>query len=631
MSFIQFVPAEPKRKAPTHPSANTSIQGKNAKVEHQEDTSIHNVRELRSRIQQIRSGWFSGESKRQNSDYNPSEHDKIKFNINLYLGQCLQFFVDEPSEATALVLDSEDLGSSATLAAFELQPSHIYVPNYWKGGTEYSLMKERLPTLGCFPISLENFIRAFGESTDTDSFRVQLTQKMARTSYTGNAPGIVTPLPERFEHLDFSYLDYCNKFMNTTGINNAETVSYMFRRNMFSRTSPFVLAVTGSLHAVTLADLNDELLRYKSFVTKAASDNSYTIREDQFFVYNRSHQEGGVEESLAHKKENFDIVPTDVHLHTQSHSSKMFFMSFVGNAPPEKLRQWDALFETCGSGKCKLQFAHRECLYQRGKDRLHLSKPFCNYRITDLYFWDPHFVGYDDLETLLTAFAPVPRFGSDMDEDVDALEICNKRVDLPEGMFKTFKVTPGTIIEVIDMTKVIEITRSARSGRNSIQYWGKKFELDSFYHIKTPVVSGKVSIECILGNIIGIHFTQSSHIHIDGVEEMKASCFLIQVDDFIKMLDDVPSDGGGESKSDIRMSDSESDSDSDDSDSHDSDSDDSDSDVIPYNLHYWGESRLRNLGLDTLRQLCRDREIEITDGAHTDTCIRKLLEWKDRQ
>ena len=161
--------------------SNLNVHSK--KVYNQKDNLIHNVQELRERVDNIRRGWFVGESKRQNEGYSPTEHDKIKFNINLYLGQCLQFFVDDPKTTTAIVLDSEDLGTSATLAAFGLQPRHIYVPNYWDGGSEYVSMKEHLPELGCFPISLEGFISALGDSTNTANFRTRLNDKYKATKY----------------------------------------------------------------------------------------------------------------------------------------------------------------------------------------------------------------------------------------------------------------------------------------------------------------------------------------------------------------------------------------------------------------------------------------------------------------
>jgi len=527
------------------------------KVDHQRDSSVHNVQELRNRVDKIRKGWFSGESKRNNKGYSPSEHDKIKFNINLYLGQCLEFFTEDPAEATAIVLDSEDLGSSATLAAFGVQPKHIYVPNYFEKNTEYTTMKANLPELASFPVSLEGFLTALEDSQDTADFHKKLRSEWKSTRYNTRRPALVEPLPTRFEHLDFAYLDYCGMFMNSARPNNADTVDAMFAKHVFPEDSAFILAITGSLHAISIKDLNKELNRYKSAVIGSATENGYRLKEDQFFVYNRSHQEGGVEESLAHRKENFDEIPEDVHFKKQSHSSKMFFMSFIGNGKQETLDEWDELFDpTCPDGLCKVQFGRRECLYQRGfinKDRVVLTKPFCNYRITNLYFWDTSFSNY---AATIEKFAGVPVFEEEEEEDdeedqktdAEFLEEFNrikKYRKLPEGILTTFKVIKstkrkmGTIEEIIDMTKVIEQVRVARNERGEgyqIEHEGYTITLDGVYEIETDIVSGKVSIECILGDIVGIHFTESDHIDIPGVENILSSAFLIQIDDFCGML-----------------------------------------------------------------------------------------------
>merc|ERR1711865_828108 len=263
----------------------------------------------------------------------------------------------------------------------------------------------------------------------------------------------------------------------------------------------------------------------------------------------------GVEESLAHRNENFDEIPEDVHFKKQSHSSKMFFMSFIGNGEQKTLDGWDQLFDTtCPHGLCKVQFGRRECLYQRGFKNEYgfvLTKPFCNYRITNLYFWDTSFSNYD---ATMLKFATVPTFDEEEDgeedpkTDAELLEEINKIKKyrkLPEGILTTSKVikatkrSMGTIQEIVDMTKVIEIVRVARNKQKKeyqIKRHGNTITLDGVYEIQTTVVSGKVSIECILGDVVGIHFTESDDIDILGVENILSSAFLIQIDDFCKML-----------------------------------------------------------------------------------------------
>ena len=75
--FKQFQKTEPKKS------------DKSDKVDYQ----IENVMQLRQSVDEIRDGWFGQENKRKGEGYTPSEHDKIKFNINLYLGQMAQFFL----------------------------------------------------------------------------------------------------------------------------------------------------------------------------------------------------------------------------------------------------------------------------------------------------------------------------------------------------------------------------------------------------------------------------------------------------------------------------------------------------------------------------------------------------------
>ena len=512
---------------------------------------IENLVQLRQRVSKIRSGWFADESKRQGNGYVPSEHDKIKFNINLYLGQTFQYFVKDIRDATAVVLDSDDLGTSATLKAFNFNTKNIYVPNYFDRYTDYTIIKKRVRDLGCFPVGLEQFFRAWGDSKTDQEFQENLigTYEVARYRVK---PDLIDPLPTRFEHLDFAYLDYCNMFETkdkTTGKSNKDTVNYMFEKHMFPTEKPYVLAITGSLMFFENAKLNSTLERYKNAVLSSARLNGYEhIREDQFFVYNRSHQQGEVEEVIAHR--DSEDIPNDIKHKEVTHSSKMFFMSFVGGASVYKLAQWDSLFKICDGGQCKLQFGHRECLYQRGKDRLHLSKPFCNYRITEFYFADP---GKKKLRDFIAKFQDVPmvktkevvdgavEFYKAVDE---ALTYYNTRSRLPEGIRKSFK--EGA--DIIDITQLINIVNDARKdGGMSVEHEGVSLHLDETFYITGFIASGTVSVECILGKIVGIHFTNSDNIKVPGIKcsskpkpNISTSCFLIHIEDLVKIITKEP-------------------------------------------------------------------------------------------
>ena len=594
------------------------------------DYQIENVMQLRQTVDQIRDGWFGQENKRKGEGYTPSEHDKIKFNINLYLGQMAQFFLPSMSEATALVLDSDDLGSSATLKAFNFETPNIYVPNYSKGMTEYPIMKERVPDLSAFPIGLAPFFKAWGTSDDDASFQGKLMETFSKTKFKRKQkPTLQEPLPTRFKQLDFAYLDYCTMFETIDkGWSNKKTVQYMFKQNVFPRDTPYILAITGSLMFVSNKNVDYLLKRYRNAVLKAARKYGYTrIREDQFFVYHRFHQEGEVEESLAHR--NPEEIPDGIKHKEQSHSITMFFMSFVGGVTEKQREDWDALFKICDGGQCKLQFGHRECLYQRGKDRLHLSKPFCNYRITDFYIVDPEGRKGDDF---LEKFEDVPLID---DDPLDYLELWNKKSKLPKGILKTFK--SGLIGgDIIDIMSIIEMVNSAReNGGAEVSTEDTIIDLDETFYIQglAKKLTGVVSVECILGNIVGIHFTDSDKHRIGGIKDVSSACFLVHVSDLVKHITDEPEGGSKhESSSEEESSSSEEESSSSEEESEESDSEDEESDSeLPYDLEYIGDVRLNKLSVQALRQECQGREIDISDGAQKKTCISKLLEWKNSE
>jgi len=596
------------------------------------DYQIENVIQLRQSVDKIRDGWFGQGNKRKGKGYTPSEHDKIKFNINLYLGQMAQFFLPSMSDATALVLDSDDLGSSATLKAFNFETQNIYVPNYFKGGTEYPIMKERVPDLSAFPIGLAPFFKAWGASDDDASFQGKLMKTFSKTKFKRKQkPILQEPLPTRFKQLDFAYLDYCNMFETIDkDWSNKKTVKYMFEQNVFPRDTPYILAITGSLMFVSNEELDYYLKRYRNSVRRAAKKYGYErLREDQFFVYNRFHQEGEVEESLAHR--NPALIPSGIK-HKEAKGSKMFFMSFVGGVTEKQREDWDALFKICDGGQCKLQFGHRECLYQRGKDRLHLSKPFCNYRITDFYFADPENLHG---QRFLTKFLDVPMIESE-ENTTDTLEYYNKRSKLSEGIRKSHI---NNHPDLIDITRLIESVNDARKqGGAFVESNGITIHLDETFYIDGFIASGMVSVECILGNIVGIHFTNSDKIKVPGIKEsgpvkpnISTSCFLIHVADLVKIIKKEPK---GESKHELfseeESSSSEEESEDEESDSEDEESDSEDEESeLPHDLEQYGRVRLDKLSVQALRQECIKRKIEIPSGAQKKTCIGKLLEWKN--
>ena len=51
---------------------------------------------------------------------------------------------------------------------------------------------------------------------------------------------------------------------------------------------------------------------------------------------------------------------------------------------------------------------------------------------------------------------------------------------------------------------------------------------------------------------------------------------------------------------------------------------------LPWDLNGYGETRLEKLDGAVLRELCIERHIDITQRAQTNTCVRELLAWKER-
>ena len=112
-------------------SGFASFASKRKKVD---NISLRTISDLKRRIKLVRSGWFKT-ALRNDTSYAPSQHDKIKMNINLYLGQMMQFLAGDMTDQNALVLDSADLGSSVVLNAFGFQPENIHVPNWFNKST----------------------------------------------------------------------------------------------------------------------------------------------------------------------------------------------------------------------------------------------------------------------------------------------------------------------------------------------------------------------------------------------------------------------------------------------------------------------------------------------------------------
>ena len=519
--------------------------------------SIKSLTQLKQNIKSIRRGWFSDVLRNDNS-YTPSEHDKIKMNINLYLGQLMQFMTDDVSAQSALVLDSADLGTSVVLKAFGFETKNIHVPNWFKKTTEYNIMKDRVKDLSCFPVSVDDYVDAYVQSESpkkqkarTRLFQELLTDKYNETQYQ-EPPLLVRPLPERPDAFQFVYLDYCGKFhwkkkraKNTRY--SSDTVKDMFRGECFSKDTPFVFAVTGSFMMTKSTKINTKLKQYKNIIEKAAKNAGYKIRIDQYFVYNRAPQSGEADESIGYEL-NEDI-PDDVPSNIKN-GSKMFFMSFIGSYTESALAEWDSLFSQCENGACKLEIKHKDCLYQKGeydKGGIFLSKPFCNYKITDFFIVTDKDASrdFEKVKELLKRFDALPWSEKNLEDRVDELQAANKRAGnhFKNGILKLFRGKGGGDNEMLDITELISYVNKQRTeqqidGKYAETDCGKfTYRLDDVMDINYPYKREQVSIELIYGDLVGIHFVGSDQKFPDvkPTVDIEESCFIFHKEDLAKI------------------------------------------------------------------------------------------------
>ena len=479
----------------------------------------------------MRRSWSQhGETKRQDASYTPSDHDKIKFNINLYLAQAADFLFEDNGTANALILDSNDLGTTASLLAFDFKPEHIYIPNFYKNQTEYVAMKSKVPMLACYPIALDSFIRAWEESSNDKTFVHKLFAQFEDENITKFVPTENRPLLEgtlkRFDHIQFAYLDFCSTFKT-----NKNTVLNMFEKNIFDGSSPYILAVTGSFHGILGITYETLLQQYRDEIIEKARTRGYmNLRADQYFVYTRFHQEGHVEESIGHA--NIDEVRPD-RMSAYPHASPMFFMSFIGGCSADILAAWDTQFQPCDGITCKRLLEHKKCLYLPGN-----QKPYCNERITEFYLFDENNKVFAHRPDFEIRFQTVPMKQNDVWEKLGRYNTGVWRKE--KFCKKTFNNNKETFIDVTEIQNRVNAARTGLTpvGLTTQADQGTVLHLDDTVLIESPIGNGYVTIECVLDPIIGIHFVDYRDIGRSGQtalsktkkDEEKEACFLLHKD-----------------------------------------------------------------------------------------------------
>ena len=492
--------------------------------------------DLRVRVASIRNRWFDGLNKRQDTTYTPSVHDKIKFNINMYLGQTCDFFLDDIKDANVLLLDSNDLGTTSVLKAYDVDEKNVYLPNWYNKSTEYGLIHERLPSVSAYPVTMDQMIDSIVESNNVKEFNKRLWDQYQQNLEECDEPERYTFKPMMVDNpdkLNMAYLDFNNELekpslalkgrMHDDHV-NMDTVENLFKKHLFTRNKPFVFAVTGSMHAYELKHIDTYLNYCTNKIIEFAETNGYSLRVDQYFVYNRSHQEGEVEENIGHR--NIKDANPSKPFKRIKRSMKMFFMSFIGNATHFQLRRWDRLFETCDNDRCKLQLSRKSCLYQKGymhDKHVVLRKPFCNTRITEFYIYfetDQRYMAKDDIIDLYKRIAnyKLPWVKAVISNTTLVL-LCQS---YKKEMFDNHLIPCFDKRWLLDVDAIIEDTNAKRLSRDPDE---QVYRIDSVHDIQHPFSDTlervKVSVVSRLDTLIGIHF---ENIEVDILPKINATC-----------------------------------------------------------------------------------------------------------
>jgi hypothetical protein len=427
-----FASAEPKRSR-----SSAHSHGKKSKTG--DATEISDVVVLSQELDKRRQAWNA--TGHAASTYVVTNRDAIKLHINMYLAHMAQYFFEDLSDVYALVLDASDMGTSLSFDIFGIK--NIIVPNYYKKTTDVEVMRQRMPTVQSFPISIEDYIRIWSTSGSQD-YAQDIMDTIEDTTYVDDeeekerllALMESNGIPPRPEHIDIAYLDYCGPFTKET----KQSIRYILRASDPSRTQ--IIAITGSTMgthkrgAKTIVIVN----QIKSFMKKLGFDT------DQTFIYNRHASHVGImpgveigsrvvsigdnvkfrhpksKEKLygqvvSMAKDRYTVesedLPRRVNIRRKHiihrGGTQMYFISFVRSSK-DNISQWNRRFTQCRHGACKLAKGHEFCLYHEMKDT---KSVFCNRLLDKFFVISDRVVNDPDVFTEM--------IGSDVPIDVDHL------------------------------------------------------------------------------------------------------------------------------------------------------------------------------------------------------------------
>ena len=408
-SLTRFEAAEPKRSRQAEKPSGTAKRRRN-------HGNINSVVDLVEALHSRRKEWSSeGHSA---ESYVVSNQDSIKMHINMYLGHMARFFFKgKLDEINALVLDASDMGTSLIFDIFGIH--NIVVPNYYKGSTDFEIMRMRMPLCMSLPVSVEDYIKIWAESNrlnyaenifhQANEYRYQGNTKQKHLKNLASIGAGERPL-----QFDIVYLDWCGAF----GKKSRKTI-----KTLLSTTDPTVrpkiVAVTGSIMGTGKQgnNANKQVDSIIAFMKKRM------FIMDQVFIYHRhvSHSRvaPGVEiqrtilnigdrvkaspDGYVSKHEgtvislykdplyyriNFDDTDFGKQkVHRSKITNKggmvMFFISFV-RAPATQIEKWNNKFKQCNGKACKLSKKNRYCLYHETDG---MTQRFCNRLLGNFYVY----------------------------------------------------------------------------------------------------------------------------------------------------------------------------------------------------------------------------------------------------
>lgn len=177
-------------------------------------------------------------------------------------------------------------------------------------------------------------------------------------------------------------------------------------------------------------------------------------------------------------------------------------MSFICSSE-KKYKEYNNKFEKCGKTFCKLAISNKACLFHPNEKDVKI-KPFCNNTIKDfylLYLLTPSMEKTmertnNNANYIIDSFK-IP-YNTNIKNRATFLMDLNKRNQKwKDGVLKTFNQNT----EMLDIDKIIDSTQTK-----------SEYVIHSVKEITYKKKKYNVSIECVVGNAVGIYFLSKNDL-----------------------------------------------------------------------------------------------------------------------